>query len=141
MATAMAGVPAHAQTAADTAPLVQLEHDIGDANIRRDRAFFERVEADEFLFTGSDGSLTTKREDVGGLDQIPMVTLTTWVVDSMRVKRYGSTAIVWGLITTGGRRRDDTAFSHRSRFTDVFVFRDERWQLVAGHSSGVANSH
>jgi hypothetical protein len=138
LATGVASVPSRAQSATDTAPLVRLEHEIGDANIRRDKAFFERVEADEFLFTGADGSLTTKREDVASVDQTPAVTLTTWALDSMRVKRYGSTAVVWGLVTTGGKRRDGTPFSHRSRFTDVFVFREGRWQIVAGHSSGVA---
>jgi ketosteroid isomerase-like protein len=73
-----------------------------------------------------------QREWVATVDEAPTVTLTTWALDSMRVKRYGSTAVVWGLITTGGKRRDGTPFSHRSRFTDVFVFRDGRWQIVAG---------
>src|SRR5437868_4898830 len=50
------------------AELMQLERDIGDANIRRDKAFFERVEADEFVFTDSGGGITTKAEDVASLD-------------------------------------------------------------------------
>ena len=30
---------------------MRLEHDIGAANIKRDKAFFERIEADEFIFS------------------------------------------------------------------------------------------
>jgi len=120
---------------ANAAMFEQLERDIGDANIRRDKAFFQRIEADECLFTGSDGSLTTKSEDVASVDQPPAATLTTYAPDSMRVEIYGLTAVVWGRITTGGHRRDGSAFQHRSRFTDVFVYRDGRWQLVSGQSS------
>src|SRR5689334_1295165 len=44
--------------------LMQLERDIGKANVQRDYAFFERVEADEFIFTDSGGGLTTRKEDL-----------------------------------------------------------------------------
>lgn len=37
---------------------MQLERDIGRANIERDAAFFERVGADEFIFTDSAGGAT-----------------------------------------------------------------------------------
>jgi hypothetical protein len=30
--------------------------------------------------------------------------------------------------------------TRRSRFTDVFVWRDRRWQLVAGHSSRIPDA-
>ena len=48
----------------EQAVLMQLERDIGQANIKRDKAFFERVEADEFIFTDSGGGGTTKAEDM-----------------------------------------------------------------------------
>jgi hypothetical protein len=51
--------------------LKQIEIDIGQANIRRDKAFFQRVEADEFVFIDSAGGVTTKAEDVASLDQPP----------------------------------------------------------------------
>jgi len=40
--------------------LMQLERDIGKANIANDYAFFDRVEADEFIFTDAGGALTTR---------------------------------------------------------------------------------
>jgi hypothetical protein len=66
--------------------LMQLERDIGTANVQRDKAFFARVEADEFLFTDAGGGLTTKQEDVASLDQPPgEFRLVSYVPDEMQV--------------------------------------------------------
>jgi hypothetical protein len=117
--------------------LMQLEREIGDANVRRDQAFFERIEADEFIFTDSAGGLTTKAEDVASLDKPPgEFKLIFYDVDDMKVRVYGKTAVVTGRTTTKLQSKDREVTNH-SRFTDVFVKRDERWQLVAGHSSRV----
>jgi hypothetical protein len=119
------------------AELMQLERDIGQANIDRNKAFFERVEAEEFIFTDSAGGITTRAEDVASLDQPPgAFKLVSYVVDAMKVKIYGKTAVVWGRATTTSRSADKEAVS-KTRFTDVFVRRDGRWQLVAGHSSRI----
>ena len=51
------------------AELIKLEQEIGAANVRRDKTFFELVEADEFIFTASNGEIITKQQDVASLDQ------------------------------------------------------------------------
>ena len=120
------------------AELIAIEHAIGDANIRRDRDFFDRVEATEFLFTDANGGLTNKTEDLAGLvgPRAPgSAILETYTVDDTRVCVYGESATVWGRITTTGIRGDRTPYRNQVRFTDVFIRRDGRWQLVAGHSS------
>jgi len=118
--------------------LMQLERDIGKANIERDYAFFDRVEADEFIFTGSDGSLLTKREDLEGLKKPanPDVKLLAYDVDQMNVLLYDKTAVVTGRVITKNQYKG-AEVSSPSRFTDVFAWRDGRWQLVAGHSSRI----
>jgi hypothetical protein len=119
------------------AELMQIERDIGDANVRRDKAYFERIEADEFVFTDSGGGLTTKTEDVASLDKPPgEFKLVSYVVDDMQVRLYGNTAVVTGRATTTSRGKDREVIG-KSRFTDVFVKRDGRWQIVAGHSSRI----
>jgi Domain of unknown function (DUF4440) len=119
--------------------LMQLERDIGDANVRRDKAFFARVEADEFLFTDAGGGLTTKQEDVASLDQPPgEFRLVSYVPDEMKVYLYGQTAVVFGHVTTKARSsKDGREVTNQTRFTDVFVRRTGRWQIVAGHSSRI----
>jgi hypothetical protein len=129
---------AASQTAGKTeAELMQIERDIGQANIRRDKAYFERVEADEFIFTGSNGSLTTKAEDLAGLDEpAGDVKLIAYDVDEMKVRLYGKTAVVWGRVTSTYKGKDRELIS-RTRFTDTFIKRGGRWQIVAGHSSRI----
>src|SRR5882762_11947753 len=80
----------------------QLERDIGKANIASDYAFFERVEADEFIFTDAGGSVTTKKQDLEGLKQPanPDVKLIAYDVDEMNVMLYDKTAVVTGRVTT-----------------------------------------
>lgn len=118
--------------------LMQLERDIGKANINRDYAFFERVEADEFIFTDSGGGITTRKEDLEGVKQPPNPNfkLVAYDVDEMKVMLYDKLAVVTGRVTTKGLAKGTETVS-RSRFTDVFVWRQGRWQLVAGHSSRI----
>lgn len=118
--------------------LMQLERDIGQANIARDYAFFDRVEADEFIFTDAGGSLTMKKEDLAGVKAPanPDNKLLSDEVDEMKVMLYGKTAVVTGRATLKGTNKD-APWTSQSRFTDVFVWRDKRWQIVAGHSSRI----
>ena len=118
--------------------LIQLERDIGKANIASDYFFFDRVEAEEFIFTDAGGGVTTKKQDLEGLKQpaVPDVKLVAYDVDEMNVRLYDKTAVVTGRVTTKRMVKGAEVVS-KSRFTDVFVWRQERWQLVAGHSSRV----
>src|SRR4051812_7854306 len=99
------GMPVQAQkatreSAADAkvrAELMQIERDIGTANVKRDKAYFEKIEGDEFLFTGSNGSVSTKQEDLASLDEPE----GDWVLDAyepddMKVYVYDNSAVVFG---------------------------------------------
>jgi hypothetical protein len=118
--------------------LMQLERDIGKANIENNYSFFDRVEAEEFVFTDAGGGVTTKKQDLEGLKQPanPDVRLVAYEVDEMKVTLYDNTAVVTGRVTTKRVIKGTEALS-KSRFTDVFVWRQGRWQLVAGHSSRI----
>jgi hypothetical protein len=121
--------------------LMQLERDIGKANVSRDYTFFDRVEADEFIFTDSGGAVTTKKEDLESVKAPanPDSKLLSYDVDDLHVMLYGKTAVVWGRSTLKGINKGQ-AWTGQSRFTDVFVWRDNRWQIVAGHSSRIRQS-
>ena len=84
------------------------------------------------------GGVTTRKQDLEGLKQPanPDVKLVAYDVDEMRVMLYYKTAVVTGRVTTK-RMVKGAAVTGQSRFTDVFVWRQGRWQLVAGHSSRI----
>jgi len=121
--------------------LMQLEREIGKANITREYAFFDRIEAEECIFTDSGGGITTKKEDLESLKtpEQPDSKLVAYDVDQMVVSLYDKTAVVTGRVTTKRLVKGKEVVG-LSRFTDVFVWRDRRWQLVAGHSSGIRQS-
>jgi len=115
--------------------LIHIEHEIGRANLDCDFKYFDRVEAEEFIFTDSSGSVSDKKQDLAG-EKSCHKSDATYDVDDAVVQLYGSTAVVTGRVTTA-RNKDGKVLTRSSRFTDVFVWRDGRWQLVAGHSSRI----
>jgi hypothetical protein len=114
--------------------LIEIERQIGAANLTCDYKYFASIEAPEFTFTGPDGSVTTRDQDLAG-EKSCKKSSSTYQVDEAKVWLDGRTADVTGRVTIG--KVDSKVPGSRSRFTDVFVHRDDRWQLVAGHSSHI----
>jgi ketosteroid isomerase-like protein len=116
--------------------LVKLENAWIAAIIKRDGDFLKKLYADEYLFTDSEGALFNKTADisdvVSGKTKIDSANIT-----DVKVHIYGDTAVVTGLNTLKGSYGGED-MSGPYRFTDVFVKRDGRWQVVATQSSLVA---
>jgi ketosteroid isomerase-like protein len=119
--------------------LIQIEREIGRANLDCDYKYFDQVEAEDFIFTDAAGGVTDKKQDMAG-EKDCHKTEGTYDVDEAEVRLYGSTAVVTGRVTITRKNKEDKLVTRRSRFTDVFVWRDDRWQLVAGHSSRIPDT-
>ena len=124
-----------------TQQLIAIEQRIGAANLHCDYKFFAAIEAPEFYFTGADGSVTTRAQDLAGESTCKPST-STYDVDETKVWLNGTTAIITGRITI--TKAPQPAGSaplpnriRRSRFTDVFVYRNHQWLLVVGHASNI----
>ena len=110
--------------------LLQLEDDWALALIRRDATVFRRLLADGFIYTEDDrteGRDDLLRDIVAGPD-----TVEAAHNEEMRVHRFGSTAVVTGWLIVRGRGASGP-FDRRYRFTDTWVRRGGRWQIVAAH--------
>lgn len=118
------------------AGLIQIERDAGRANFNCDYEYFRRLEADEFIFTNAKGDTTTRQQDLAGEKDCHKFE-GTYDLDETRVRLYDNTAVVTSRVTVTGKKEGKVL---RSRFTDVFVWRDGRWQIVAGHSSYIPES-
>ena len=115
--------------------LLAIENEIGRANSTCDYAYFRKVEADEFIFTDAQGNVITKTEDLAGEKDCKPHD-DQHVVDEARLLLEGNVAVLSARSTLTGQRSGKDVRA-QSRFTDVFVWRDGRWQLVAGHSSRI----
>jgi ketosteroid isomerase-like protein len=114
----------------DARTLLQLEDSWAVALVRRDGAMFRRLLADGFVYTENDR--TSTRDEVvheaeAGSDKVEAAHN-----EDMRVYRFGTTAAVTGWLVVRGRGADGP-FDRRYRFTDTWVRRGGRWQIVAAH--------
>jgi ketosteroid isomerase-like protein len=118
--------------AKDQAALVQIEHVWVRAAEQHDIAALGCILADEFEEADFDGSLIDRPAMLASAAK-PSDAHTE--LSDMHAHVYGDFAYVRGL---GVTKRGDGKPSVKNRFTDVFVYRDGRWQCVAGHDSHLA---
>lgn len=116
--------------------LIQLEHDWNDAFYRKDLAFIERVLADEFVATYEDGTLGDKAKELALVAEFNQQ-VESAIQDDFTVRVYRDSAVVWFTLRLVGIRQGQRA-ELSLRFTDVFVWRDNRWQCVSSQSTKVA---
>jgi ketosteroid isomerase-like protein len=116
--------------------IIQIEHAWGNALLKRDVAAWSRCLGDDWVITYSDGTLVTKPMALADLKE-GALRIESFRLDDLKVRVYGDTAVVTGLITEKSKFRDKNTSGVR-RFTDVFVKRDGRWQAIASHESNVS---
>jgi len=113
----------------DERTLLRLEDDWASALVKRDRVTFERLLADGFVYTENDQMMDRRAvlsSVITGSD-----TVAAAHNDSMVVHRFGPvTAVVTGWLVVAGRGANGQ-FQRRYRFTDTWVKRGGRWQIVA----------
>jgi ketosteroid isomerase-like protein len=122
-----------------TAPaqeFVKLENAWKDAVIKRDRAALERLYTDEFMSTDQEGMVWNKAEDID-IDTNGVSQLASFKLDDVKARLYGEVAVVTGRNISKGTLNGRPA-SSETRFTDVFVKRDGRWQCAASQTTPVA---
>ena len=126
--------PVWGQTAGEK-DLIKLENDWGNAWAKSDGKFLEQLYATEYLWTGADGTLFNKVDGIKD-DTSPEYSEKSFKLSDLKVHIYGEAALVTGhnsvKFTKGGK-----AEQHEVRFTDVFVKRDGRWQVVATQGTTV----
>jgi ketosteroid isomerase-like protein len=113
--------------------LIAAEEDFSDALVREDWKAVEEVYADDLVFTSTDGSVTHKTEEVASVRSGDLKLESIKMAD-LNVQDLGHVAVVTGKIVEKGRYKTADV-SGTYCFTDVWVKRNGRWQLVTGHET------
>ena len=131
----IAGLPAWAacpSQARDEQALLHLEQTWAKALEQHDSATVACLLGDEFQDADVDGKLHDRKE---ALARISHRRSSSNHLQDMQAHIYGDAAFVRGL----NEVRDPAGkVLARVRFTDIFVYREGRWQAVAGHETLVS---
>jgi ketosteroid isomerase-like protein len=102
--------------------LLEIYRDYAQAQTNHDIAFFESVEADDYVLF-SDGKALSRTDTIEWLKSSSAD--ITYKLEDVNMEIYGDAAIVTGRITASHR------YGYRSswRWIDVCVRRDGRWQI------------
>lgn len=102
---------------------------------KRHIAWFDQWVADDMAFTGADGVIDTKvKQPVRGNLLSGAWKIETVSIDNITVRVFGESAIVTATQTEGSHLKGKDS-AGRFQYTHVWVKREGRWQIVAGHAT------
>lgn len=130
---AAAAVPCPTAQAKDEAALVQMEKAWARALDERDSHALDCILADEFEDADVEGKLISR---TATLAKVGTSRALHHELSDLHAQVHGDFAYIRGVADATDSRRKGV----RVRFTDVYVFREGRWQCVAGQESLVAES-
>jgi ketosteroid isomerase-like protein len=104
------------------------EQQWAEAGIHRDTATVERILADDFLGVAPDGSFYDKAKELTNAKENTEDFLSNHV-SSVKIRFFGDTAVAQG--TENWQQRSGTPKHGEYVWTDTWVKRREKWQIVA----------
>jgi ketosteroid isomerase-like protein len=121
----------------DGAQVMYLEHEWNDAEIKGDASWFEKNFASDMTNISSrTGKITDKTEEMADFKSRKDV--TSWAeLSDLNARKEGDTVITTGINRVKGKDAEGKAFDRRVAFTDVWVKRDGRWQVLATQGTEV----
>ncbi len=105
------------------------------ASVRKDTQWFQAHIANELIMTtGRTGEVTNKQQTIEEIKDTAYDSGGSDKVEDLKILSHENTAVATFKILTNGK--DKTGSYYRiARYTEVWIFRDDRWQLLASHSS------
>ena len=100
-----------------------------EAIVRGDAAALQDILADDLTYTHTSGVHETKAELTEKLKS-GQLKYESFTPDDIVVQVYGTTAVLTGTASVRVQVKGEH-LSFRLRFTDVYVKKDNRWQMVA----------
>lgn len=116
----------------------RLERQWLDAYEQNDSEAMDRIVADDFTITFPNGAMQTKPQ-LMAMIKAPRRTSgprTRFHTEDVGSRAYGDTVILIGRVVSE-YERDGKPVKEQSRYTDTYVRRNGRWQVVASHLSNV----
>jgi len=121
----------------DATQVMYLENDWNTADLAGDVAWFEKHFASDMTsISGHTGKQTNKAEELADLKSRKDVT-TSADLSNLDVRKEGDIVVTTGINRVKGKAADGKMFDRRIAFTDVWVKRDGRWQVLATQGTDI----
>jgi ketosteroid isomerase-like protein len=118
--------------------IVTLEAELREAQLSADAVALDRLIADELLFTGPDGQLGTKEQDLSA-HRSGAVRIRQHEPEELRIRRVGGDVAAVALRTRLAVEVAGTKVEGTYRYTRVWAReQDGAWRVVGGHVSAIA---
>lgn len=120
-----------------TNEVIQLEKDWLKAYEERDITQMNIIVDDDFEITYPNGYKQKKKDILEYLksDDVSCKNMKLYTTETY-AKDYGNVVILRGVVTTECNSGKDK-FSQRRRYTDTYLFKDGKWQVIASHLSSL----
>jgi ketosteroid isomerase-like protein len=127
---------ANSARANDADTLKTIDTSWNDLRLKADVAGLDKLLADDWLLTHSDGRVQDKKDY---LQELSSRSRSNQAIENedVSIRHYGGTAVVTGTSVQAGTS-NGLLWSGRFRYTRVWILREGRWQMVASHSSRIA---
>jgi ketosteroid isomerase-like protein len=126
------------QSASVVDQIKKLEQDWAQATIKSGAAAVDQYEADDIITTDPGGRVTDKAQDKTDLSSGDLK-FQSMELSDIRVRVYGDTAVATGTNTLNGTYKGQD-ISGKYRFTDTWVKRSGKWQVVATQGTKIQPS-
>jgi ketosteroid isomerase-like protein len=121
----------------DAAQLLYLQREWNSASKSKDAEWFERnFAADATFVSYVTGSIHTKAEMIANFKN-SKATLDSVEPSDLGVRVEGNTALVTGILHLKGSDEKGQPIDDRFRFSDAYVKRDGRWQVLAAQGTRI----
>jgi uncharacterized protein (TIGR02246 family) len=120
---------------------LKIHASLDQAFLKNDIAVFERVFADDYVYSNPYGKMFNRTQNLEELRKEaanPNYKVLTATSDNVKVRVFGNTALVTGnWFATTAPRNDANAEPHKDmgRYTGVYEKRNGKWLLIAEHFS------
>jgi uncharacterized protein (TIGR02246 family) len=107
-----------------------------DAYEQHDTKAMDAIVADDFTITFPNGSMQNKTQILAALKSPrPAGRSIKFHTEDVQARVYGDTVILIGRVVSQYQRDGQTVSKEEQRYTDTYVKRNGRWQVVASHLS------
>ena len=107
----------------------------GTTVLTKDTAYLTSLWADDFSYIGADGTVRDEKANLA-LYASSTDTYTSARLTAFNVRVYGKNfAVTDGDDRYVGKDKDGKPFEKKGRFTNVWIRKNGKWQVVAGHGT------